>query len=62
VYRSEVSGGPYTAVSETIAASTLQFTDTSVVAGHTYFYVVTSIDINNAESAPSAEVSVQIPP
>ena len=62
VYRSEISGGPYTSISGTIPANTLQFTDTSVLSGQTYFYVVTSIDTNGVESAPSAEVSAQIPP
>jgi len=62
VYRSEVSGGPYTSVSGTIPARTLQFTDSSVLHGQTYFYVITSIDTNDLESEPSAEVSVQIPP
>jgi hypothetical protein len=62
VYRSQTSGGPYLAVSGTIAASTLQFVDTSVLSGQAYFYVVTSVDINGIESAPSVEVKAQIPP
>jgi fibronectin type 3 domain-containing protein len=62
VYRSQTSGGPYTSVSGTIPASTLLFTDSSVLSGQTYFYVVTSIDINGLESAPSAEANAQIPP
>jgi fibronectin type 3 domain-containing protein len=60
VYRSQISGGPYTSVSGTITE--LLFTDSSVLSGDTYFYVVTSIDINGFESQPSAEVSAQIPP
>jgi len=60
VYRSQVSGGPYTSISETILD--LQFTDSSVLAGQKYFYVVTSVDINGFESDPSAEVTAQVPP
>jgi fibronectin type 3 domain-containing protein len=62
VYRSQISGGPYTLVSGTIPASTLLFTDSSVLSGKTYFYVVTSIDINGLESERSVEASAQIPP
>jgi fibronectin type 3 domain-containing protein len=60
VYRSETSGGPYTSISGTIAA--LQFTDSSVLSNRTYFYVVTATSSNGIESAPSAEVTAQIPP
>lgn len=61
VYRSQVSGGPYSNISGTLAATTLQFTDSSVSASATYFYVVTSIDTTGLESAPSMQVSAQIP-
>jgi len=61
VYRGPTSGGPYTSIAGTLAASTQQYTDSSVLSGQAYFYVITSIDINNLESAPSPEVSAQIP-
>jgi len=61
VYRSQTSGGPYSSVSGTVATSTLAFTDSSVLGGQTYFYVVTSIDVNGLESPPSPEVSATIP-
>ena len=60
VYRSQISGGPYTLISGTIPL--LLFTDNSVLSGQTYFYVVTTIDINGLESGVSAEASAQIPP
>jgi fibronectin type 3 domain-containing protein len=60
VYRSEISGGPYTSISGTITA--LDFTDSSVLSSRTYFYVVTAINSNGIESDPSAEVTAQIPP
>ena len=61
VYRSQTSGGPYSSVSGTLTTSTLAFTDTSVLGGQTYFYVVTSIDVNGLESPPSLEVNATIP-
>jgi hypothetical protein len=61
VYRGQTSGGPYTSIAGTLAASTQQFTDSSVLSGQAYFYVITSIDINGLESAPSPEVNAQIP-
>ena len=61
VYRSQISGGPYTPISSILPTSPEQFTDSSVVSGQDYFYVMTSIDVNGLESAPSAEVSAQIP-
>ena len=61
VYRSQTSGGPYSNVSGTLATSTLAFTDTSVLSGQTYFYVVTSIDANGLESPPSLQVNATIP-
>ena len=37
------------------------YTDSSVQAGQTYYFVVTSVDSSNVESAYSAEVSALIP-
>ena len=60
VYRSAVSGGPYTKLtSAPIAATT--YMDTTVQSGQTYFYVVTSVDSSALESVNSAEVSATIP-
>jgi hypothetical protein len=61
VYRSTVSGGPYTKLSPTLATSTLLFTDTTPVSGKQYFYVVTAVDTSGAESSASAQVAVTIP-
>jgi HYDIN/CFA65/VesB-like, Ig-like domain/Cep192 domain 4/Immunoglobulin domain/Immunoglobulin I-set domain len=60
VYRSTVSGGPYTKVNTSVIAATT-YDDTTVQAGQTYFYVVTSIDSNSVESAYSNEVTVTVP-
>jgi hypothetical protein len=61
VYRSTVSGGPYTKLSPTLAISTLLFTDMTPVSGKQYFYVVTAVDTSGAESSASAQVAVTIP-
>jgi hypothetical protein len=61
VYRSTVSGGPYTKVSPVLGASALLFTDTTPVSGKQYFYVVTSVDTSGAESSASTQVAVTIP-
>jgi len=60
VYRGSVSGGPYTKQNATQVATTA-YTDASVAAGQTYFYVVTAIDTSNVESAYSNQVSATIP-
>jgi hypothetical protein len=60
VYRSTVSGGPYSKLNSSPVAGT-SYTDTTVQASQTYFYVVTSVDSNNVESAFSTEVSASVP-
>jgi fibronectin type 3 domain-containing protein len=60
VYSSAVSGGPYTRVNSTLVTST-QYVDSTVQAGHAYFYVVTSVDPNNVESIFSNEAPAIIP-
>ena len=42
-------------------ADTTHFTDVTVQSGRTYFYVVKAFDSANRESAPSKEVSAEIP-
>jgi fibronectin type 3 domain-containing protein len=39
----------------------MSYTDSNVVAGQTYFFVVTSVDASNVESAFSTEVSALVP-
>jgi Abnormal spindle-like microcephaly-assoc'd, ASPM-SPD-2-Hydin len=60
VYRGTQSGGPYTKLNGTPVAATT-YTDSNVVAGATYFYVVTAVDSTGLESAHSKEVSATIP-
>lgn len=60
VYRSSQSGGPYTKLDSSLITGTT-FTDSTVQAGQTYYYVTTSVDSSNIESAYSNEVSAVIP-
>jgi fibronectin type 3 domain-containing protein len=59
VYRAGVSGGPYASVAS--ANSGTSYVDGSVQAGQTYYYVVTAVDTNGAESVYSNQVQAVIP-
>jgi hypothetical protein len=59
-YSSQTSGGPYTKLTGAPVAAT-SYTDASVQSGQTYYFVVTSVDASNLESAFSGEVSALIP-
>lgn len=61
VYRSTISGGPYTKLSPTLSPTTLLYTDTTPLSGKQYFYVVTALNTSGAESSASSEVAVTIP-
>jgi fibronectin type 3 domain-containing protein len=58
VYRGTLPGGE-SLLQSSVAGTT--FTDTTVAAGTTYYYVVTAVDPGNLESVNSNEVSVTIP-
>src|SRR6266702_59392 len=60
VYRGTQTGGPYAKLNDTPVSLTT-YTDSAVQAGQTYFYVATSVDSSNVESAFSNESSVTIP-
>lgn len=56
VYRAVYSGGPYTKVNTSeLNSSTLEFVDTSVENCKLYYYCVTAVSSNGAESAKSVE-------
>jgi hypothetical protein len=59
VYRASQSGGPYSLAFPPILGTS--FVDTNVQPGQTYFYVVTSIGLQDNESVFSKEVSATIP-
>src|SRR3989442_1093601 len=60
VYRGTQSGGSYQKLNSS-PVSTTTYTDNSVLAGQTYFYVVTAVDSRNVERVHSNEVSATIP-
>ncbi|HSM87617.1 MAG TPA: choice-of-anchor D domain-containing protein [Candidatus Limnocylindrales bacterium] len=60
VYRGSQSGGPYTLITLSPQPGTT-YTDNSVQAGITYFYVVTAVDSSAQESVFSNEVVAAIP-
>ena len=64
VARSTTSGGPYTDIA-TLAANTTVYTNTSLTAGTTYYYVVrasngngSSLNSNQASAAPVADIII----
>ncbi|HTZ47338.1 MAG TPA: choice-of-anchor D domain-containing protein [Verrucomicrobiae bacterium] len=60
LYRGTVSGGPYTKVNSS-ALSTTSYTDSSVTAGQTYYYVATDLNSSGQESSYSNQVTAAIP-
>jgi Abnormal spindle-like microcephaly-assoc'd, ASPM-SPD-2-Hydin/Transmembrane protein 131-like N-terminal len=60
VYCSTVSGGPYAKINSSLVAA-LNYTDSTVQSGTTYYYVTTAADSSGNESVFSNEVSAAIP-
>ena len=60
IYRSGTSGGPYTKLDASTDTNT-SYTDSTVQAGQTYYYVTTAVGADGTESAYSSQVSVPIP-
>src|SRR2546427_653721 len=60
VYRGTQSGGSYQKLNS-LPAPTTTYTDNSVLAGQTYFYVVTAVDSRNVQSVHSKGGSTTIP-
>jgi hypothetical protein len=60
VYRSTVSGGPYSAVNSSLVAAT-SYQDQTVVSGTSYCYTVTAVGTNGVESGYSNEADVAVP-
>ncbi len=59
VYRSSVSGGPYTKLNATVDPYA-SYTDSGLTTG-TDYYVVTSVEVNGIESAYSNQTDAVIP-
>jgi hypothetical protein len=60
VYRGTQSGGPYAVLNGALETST-SYTDSSVQAGQTYYYVVTAVDGSGNESVDSNQAQAVIP-
>jgi hypothetical protein len=64
VYRASASTGPFTTPVNSSPISGTTFTDASVQAGQTYYYVATAVDMNgnqSADSSPSVQVTIPSP-
>ncbi len=60
VFRGTQSGGPYQAINSSLVPAT-DYTDNSVAAGATYYYVLTSVNSEGLESVYSNPVKAVIP-
>jgi hypothetical protein len=60
IYRGTTSGGPYTRLTAS-PVNGVVYTDGSVQAGQTYYYVATAVDSSNNESAYSTQARAVVP-
>ena len=60
VYRSTASGGPYTKINASINSS-MNYSDSTVQSGQTYYYVTTAVSSTGTESAYSNQVTAVVP-
>lgn len=60
VYRAPQSSGPYLKLNKSPVRET-RFADTTIEAGHAYFYAVTALDSHGRESDLSNKVQAVIP-
>ena len=60
VYRGTVSGGPYSLVNSALIVG-VSYSDATVVAGQTYYYVTTAVSSGGTESAYSNQASATVP-
>src|SRR5271163_2705893 len=60
VYRGTTSGGPYAQLNSSLITA-VNYTDSTVAAGVTYYYVVTAVNSSNVESTDSNQATAVIP-
>jgi fibronectin type 3 domain-containing protein len=60
IYRGSAASGPYSKMTSSPTSGT-SYTDSTVQAGQTYYYVATSVDISGNESAYSNSATAVIP-
>jgi hypothetical protein len=61
VYRGTTSNGPYSTQLNSSLVTAVGFTDSTVAAGTTYYYVVTAVNSSNVESVDSNQATAIIP-
>jgi hypothetical protein len=59
-YRGTTPGGPYTKLNSSLATGT-SYEDATVLAGQTYYYVVTAVDASNNSSVYSNQAQAVVP-
>ncbi|RZU39976.1 choice-of-anchor D domain-containing protein [Edaphobacter modestus] len=60
IYRSTVSGGPYSKINSS-TITTVSYSDQTVVGGATYYYTITAVGTNGTQSGYSNQATVVIP-
>lgn len=60
VYSSSTSGGPYTKLNSALVTGAT-YTDNTVLAGDTYYYVTTAVDSSGTESSYSNQATAAVP-
>ena len=60
VYRSIVTGGPYTKINPSLNSS-MNYSDSTVQSGKAYYYVTTAVSSTGAESSYSNQVTAVVP-
>jgi len=60
VYRGTTSGGPYSQINSSLLSSN-SYSDSTVEAGNTYYYVATEVDSSGEESGYSNQTEAVIP-
>jgi ASPM-SPD-2-Hydin domain-containing protein/HYDIN/CFA65/VesB family protein len=60
VYRGNVSGGPYSKINSALNPS-MNYGDSTVQSGQSYYYVTTAVDSTGVESSYSNQVQVVVP-
>jgi Protein of unknown function (DUF1573) len=61
VYRGTTSNGPYPTKLNSSLVTTVDYTDSTVTDGTTYYYVVTSVNSSNVESVDSNQATAIVP-
>lgn len=61
VYRSTISGGPYSQINTGGLVASTTYTDTTVAPGTTYYYVTTAVNSSDQQSAYSNQTTAVVP-